>query len=363
MRTKERYQSENNTKATEIQRKWNTKKVAAAALAAILGTALLAGCGLNTTSTQSSGDAAGDGNANNTIRVAVMTGQPDQYQIYIGQEQGIFEKNGVNVETTEYAYGINTIDAVSNGTADTGEMADFAAVNRIGNSQEQTNLIFFSESAASEMNTGGLYVAPEYADNLEGLKDSKGIITSVGTVYEYYNWIALNYIGLDPDEVAYVNADSSQTKIALVQQNNASAVVGSGSVTSYYEDAGWKLVADAKDLGIITGSYLLTTKEFSENNTELLAKYLKSLQESTDYINAHLDEAAADLAERFGVEEENFKADWQSQTLKVGFTEDGVSHLAEVADWAYTHGKYDTAFDVEDYIDTTAADLYAAEAN
>ncbi len=162
-------------------------------------------------------------------------------------------------------------------------MADFAAVNRIGNSQEKTNLVFFSESAASEMNTGGLYVAPEYADDLGSLADSKGIIT---------------------------------------------------------------------------GSYLLTKKEFNDNNSQLLANYLKSLQESTDYINAHLDEVAADVAKKFGVEEENFKADWQAQTLRVGFTEDGAEHLEEMADWAYTHGKYDKEFNVRDYIDTTAAKQY-----
>lgn len=333
------------------------RKLGTITLAAALGASVLAGCGSNAGGQQSTA-VSGSTDKNNTIRVAVMTGQPDQYQIFIGQQQGFFEKNGVNVETTEYAYGINTIDAVTNKTADTGEMADFAAVNRIGNSQDKTNLVFFSESAASEMNTGGLYVAPEYADNLSALTDSKGIITSIGTVYEYYNWIALNHIGLDPDKVKNVNADSSQTKIALVQQNNASAVVGSGSVTSYYEDAGWKLVAKAKDLGIITGSYLLTTKEFSDNNAQLLANYLKSLQESTDYINAHLDEVAADVAKKFGVEEENFKADWQSQTLRVGFTEDGAKHLEEVADWAYTHGKYDKKFNVRDYIDTTAAKQY-----
>ncbi|MEE1217789.1 MAG: hypothetical protein U0K78_09855, partial [Agathobacter sp.] len=129
-------------------------KIRTITLAAALGVSVLAGCGSNIEAANKTG-AAGNADKNNTIRVAVMTGQPDQYQIFIGQQQGFFKKNGVNVETTEYAYGINTIDAVTNKTADTGEMADFAAVNRIGNSQDKTNLVFFSESAASEMNTGG----------------------------------------------------------------------------------------------------------------------------------------------------------------------------------------------------------------
>lgn len=63
-----------------------------------------------------------------------------------------------------------------NGTADTGEMADFAAVNRIGNSDGKTDLVIFSESAVDEPKTGGLYVAPEYADDSGELVNSKGIV-------------------------------------------------------------------------------------------------------------------------------------------------------------------------------------------
>ena len=54
------------------------------------------------------------------LRVAIMTTQPDQYATYIGNEEGIFEKYNIELETTEYAAGINTVDAIVNGTADTG---------------------------------------------------------------------------------------------------------------------------------------------------------------------------------------------------------------------------------------------------
>lgn len=74
-----------------------------------------------------------------------MTGNLDHYASYVGVEQGIFEKYGINLEITEYAFGINTIDAIANGNADVGDMADYAAVNRLGTTLDQTNLVMFSE--------------------------------------------------------------------------------------------------------------------------------------------------------------------------------------------------------------------------
>ena len=66
------------------------RKLGTITLAAALGASVLAGCGSNAGGQQSTG-AAGSTDKNNTIRVAVMTGQPDQYQIFVGQQQGFFE--------------------------------------------------------------------------------------------------------------------------------------------------------------------------------------------------------------------------------------------------------------------------------
>ena len=64
--------------------------------AAALGLSLLTACsGNNGSSAASSGE-----NGLKTLRVANMTGQPDQYADFIGQQQGIFEKHGIDLQTT-----------------------------------------------------------------------------------------------------------------------------------------------------------------------------------------------------------------------------------------------------------------------
>ena len=291
-----------------------------------------------------------------TIRVGYMTGQPDQYAGYIGTKQGIFEKYGVKIESSEYAAGINTVDAIVTGTADIGLLADFAAVNRIGNTLDATNLVIFTELALVEPNNGGLYVAPEFANDLKSLDGSKGWITNIGTVTEYYNWQSQTHIGIDPDKQNVVQTDSNQTSLALAQQGDASAVIATGANGRRFEEQGWVLAVSNKDLGVKTGTYLVTTREFLAANNDLVADYIRALNESINYISANQDASAVELEAKFGVLKDDFILNWNSYNFELGFTEEGASHLEQVGKWAFEHGKYSKEYDIRKFIDTSAAE-------
>ena len=194
----------------------NIKKIIAVIASTALTATLLASCG-SSSSGKTAKKVTKDGKELSVLRVANMTGQPDQYADYIGMEQGIFEKYGISLETSEYAAGINTVDAIATGTADTGLFADFAAVNRIGNTLDNTNLVIFSDLSSNVSYNGGLFVAPKYKDDLDALDESEGWITSIGTVSEYFNWQAQTYLGLDPSKQKNVNTDSISTQIAVAQ--------------------------------------------------------------------------------------------------------------------------------------------------
>ncbi len=324
----------------------NIKKIILSAILA-LSTTALAAC---------SNSAAPTGNGElKTLRVANMTGQPDQYADYIGIEQGIFKKYGIDVQTTEFVAGINTVDSIVTGTADTGILADFAAVNRFGNTLHANTLVIFSDLASGVSTNGGLYVAPKYADNLKALNDSEGWITQIGTVIEYFNWQAQTYLGLDISKQKVVQTDSNMTSLALAKNGDASAVVATGAQGKRYEEQGWKLVASPKDIGIDVSSYLITTKDFAEKNSELLANYIKALDESVAYINSHLDESAEKIAARFGIEAEDFKSNWTQLTIKFGLSEEAAAHLSSVKDWAFANGKFPEDYNIRQFYNDKAA--------
>ena len=338
------------------------KKITALLVLSVFVITSLAACSKNpTTDASAATGAAEDTKKTETIRVGYMTGMPDQYAGYIGTQQGIFEKYGVNIESSEYAAGINTVDAIATGTVDVGLLADFAAVNRIGNTLDATNLVIFTELALSEPNIGGLYVAPQYADDLKTLDGSEGWITQIGTVWEYYNWQAQDYIGIDPDKQKVVQTDSKQTSLALAAQGNASAIVAHGADGRRFAEQGWVLAVSSKDIGLQTGIYLVTTREFIENHKQLLANYIKALNESIDYISANVESSAESAEAKFGVLKDDFILAWNAYNFELGFTEAGAEHLEKVGKWALEHGKFEKEYDIRKFIDTSAAELVIPE--
>lgn len=347
------------------------KKGFALLLTVILAAAaVLGGCGSDSSSAAGSASdskdtpsktsqspESGDSAELTKLRVAIMTNGFDHYTTLIGQWKGFFEKNGLELEITEYGRGINTIDAVVNGTADVGNMATYATVNRLGNTLHDTDLVIFSEQSHGGVQNGGLYVAPEYEGNLEALDGSKGFISIIGTVSDYQTSAAIEYLGLDEASQNIIAADSLSTCLALVQTNDASAIYTSGSTGARVEALGWKLAVPSSELNLIDGGFFLTTKSFNENNTETLAKFLTGLQESFEYIKANMDECAEYIESQIGLSADDFKANWESLNSAIGFSEEGAQDLETLEKWGYEHGKYDEDYDVRQFINTDAAKL------
>ena len=352
------------------------KKIVSLLAAGALAVASLAGCGnsgsgstgsepvqaSNAGGSNVSADAGASGDDANTektlLRLAVMTGGLDQYIDEVGQWQGIFEKHGLEVEITEYVYGIATIDAIVNGTADIGNMADYATVNRLGNTYGVTDLKIFSDLGAPVGDqVGGLYVAPEYADDISSLDGSKGFMTTTGTVVDYYIARAIEYLGFDYDAQNIIAIDSVQTGLAVASAGDASAYFVSGASAARFDEIGWVRVATADEIGISTTAYLLATEGFITENTEALAQYLLAIDETIDFINNNLDETAEYLGERLSLIPEDFKANWKNRVFKHGLNADSAEHLQEIEQWAYGAGRFETDYQVTEFYDARPATI------
>ena len=117
--------------------------------------------------TEASGDASGD---LTTVRFGYMTGNIDHLITAVGVEKGIFEKNGIDLKTTEYAAGINTVDALTMDQLDIGIAADFAILNRIGNTEKSDLKIVANYANAVG---GQLYANPETVKDKNDLKGKR----------------------------------------------------------------------------------------------------------------------------------------------------------------------------------------------
>ena len=99
----------------------------------------------------------------------------------------------------------------------------------------------------------------------------------------------------------------------------------------------------------------MTTREFLEQNNDLVADYLKALNESIDYVTANVETSAESAEAKFGIAKDDFIVTWQSFNFGLGFSEEGAKHLENVGAWAFEHGKFPKEYDIRRFIDTSAA--------
>lgn len=165
-----------------------------------------------------------------------MTGNSDHWVAEVGTEQGIFEKYGIELKVTEFAAGINTIDAIVTDQVDIGNLADYAAINRLGNTQDDTDLRLIANFSSSS--TGKLYVNPKEVTSLTDLS-GKGLVTLAGTVWDYWNAKTLEQAGIEGDQQVLVNVDSAQAALGVMTTGEGVAFWASGTNAKNLRKQGW----------------------------------------------------------------------------------------------------------------------------
>ncbi|MCD8356963.1 MAG: ABC transporter substrate-binding protein [Clostridia bacterium] len=330
------------------------KRLLTAILAGITALTLTA-CG-NSTSTGNASSGSGDAAASDeltTVRYAVMTNNQSQWYAVIGDETGIFADHGIEVKITEFAAGINTVDAIVTEQADIGILADYAAVNRIGNTQDNSNLRIFSRIATNaDQGATSLYVNPDKVKSLEDLA-GQGFATQPGTVWDY--WVAKTYekANIPEDQQVILNCDSGAAAVAVLTSGEGVAFWCSGTNAQKLEEAGFEPLITLDDLGLHTEQYNITSTSFLEEHQDIVEEFLLAQQEIAEWINANPEEAAQIIEEKTGNPADQFIADFNAITLTIDFTQDTLDHLNGIKDWAVGNGSY-ADYDILNYVDLSA---------
>ena len=331
------------------------KKIFTLLLTAALGISAVA-CGAAGAETNSEANSS-TGNSDNsgeltTVRVAIMTNGSSHWYAVIGDNEGIFEKHGIKVEISEFAAGVNTVDAVVTGQADFGNLADYAAVNRIGNTKENTNLVIVDRLSTSEGSAnGGLYVS----DDIKSVEDLAGqpFATQPGTVWDFWVAKTYEYGNISEADQNIVEVDSGASAVALQTTGDVKAQWASGTNGTKLEEAGFSTILTLDDLGLYTDAYYISTSDYLEANPEVAKQWIEAQQEIAEWITANPEAAAKDFEEVTGQTQEQFLSDLKSTKLVTDFTEETLNHLNDIKAWAVSNGRFED-YDILDFTDLTA---------
>jgi NitT/TauT family transport system substrate-binding protein len=284
-----------------------------------------------------------------TVRLAIMTNECSQWYALVGDETGIFAEHGLEVQITEFAAGINTIDAVVTEQADVGNLADYAAINRIGNTQDTSNLRILGRYSSGS--TGKLYVSDDIT-SLADLADAP-VATQPGTVWDYWTAKAYEEAGIDADHQNIVECDSAATAVALMTTGQASAFWASGTNAKKLEDSGFGSLISMSDLNLTVDGYFVTTSTFLEEQPETAEALVAALQDIADYMIANPEETAQILEERAQIPQEQTLTNLEAYSLAMDFPQSTLDHLNDIKAWAVEQGKF-ADYELTDFIDLSA---------
>ncbi|MEY8352672.1 ABC transporter substrate-binding protein [Lachnospiraceae bacterium 54-53] len=270
------------------------------------------------------------------VRLAIDTAAGGSFQIRVAKKKGYFEAYGIDAEISNFAYGIDTVNALLVDQSDTALAADYALVNSLGkgNMAVVSSLTRTNEKSAQKTL---LFVR----DTISSSGDLKGKKLGVqkGTVYEYVWAKYLEKNSIDPGEITYVPFSTPDEAIVSLQNGDMDAVwIGGALATKFSELEGIKTLGNVLDSGVNISAYLLLDRTFAEQNPDVAAAIIKAINDGINYIPGHEEETAKIAFQELKLPEESVLEDLQYTNYDLGFTQEDYDHLQDIKNWSEEHG-------------------------
>ncbi|MFC4103223.1 ABC transporter substrate-binding protein [Paenibacillus xanthanilyticus] len=322
---------------------------AAGVLLLALATGLVAGCG-NTGGNAGSEPASANAGASGEpvkVRLALDTVATGSLQFRTAQAQGYFEKYGIDAEVSNFAYGIDTINAMLVERADTGSAADYALLNSLSKGDFK---IVSTLSRETEQSAASSIVIAK-GDDIQSAKDLEGKRLGVakGTVYEYIWSKYLEAAGIDESKVKYVPYSTPDEGLVGMQKGQIDAVIAASIfIDKFLGLEGAHKIGDLSDANASISSYFVVQTKFVEEHPEAVANILRAVNDAIAYIKDHKEETAQLAFDEVKLPKEGVLKDLEQLTYTVGFSQEDFDHLIEMKQFIQDKGILKVDYDLKE---------------
>ncbi|MDU2241949.1 MAG: ABC transporter substrate-binding protein [Paenibacillus sp.] len=314
----------------------------------------LTACGGNQAGNASEGSPSGSASAakSNSISIALST-WVGFAPLYIAQEKGFFEKNGIKVELLkmESVADRRTMLAANKiqGFTSTVDTHVVTAASNI----PVTQVVALDDSYGGD----GLVAKKE----IKSLKDLVGknvaVQTDGGASFFWFLYL-LDKEGIDVNSVHLQSMSAGDAGAAFVAKKVDAAVTWEPWLSKAKKtDFGTVLLSSDKTPGVITDTLALS-KNFADQNPDAVKALVKSWFEAVDYYKSNPDDAISIMAKAMGETAEDFKGEvsgvryYDQQTNKEYFgTKEQPGKLRELTELGVKFWKEQKLIDTEPNID------------
>ena len=263
--------------------------------------------------------------------------------VYVAEDQGYFEENGLEVTIKDYQSGKAAADALIQGEADICTSADFVFVS---NSFDYADLRVLGTVATAEVKE--LVARKDKGvttiDDLIGKKI--GVTKKSGAEFSLGEFLIFNGISLQ--DVELVDLKPSEIVRAILNGDIDAAFTWDPNVYNIKEELGDNAISwrGSKDFYFV----LITTKDWIENNPRAAERFLKSVLEADDYIKDNSEDSKEFVKNRFDYELGYMDYSWPKQEFGVILPQSMLIKFEAQARWAIENNLTD-AVKVPNYLD------------
>ncbi len=263
--------------------------------------------------------------------------------IYVAEDQGFFEENGLDVTIKGYGSGKACADALINGEADISTSADNVLVS---NSFEHTELRVLGTVATAQVKE--LVARKDKGittiNDLIGKK--LGVTKKSGAEFLLGPFLIFN--GLSYKDVEIVDLKPSEIVEAISNGDIDAAFTWDPYIYNIKKELGENAISwfGGEDFYFV----LITKEDWIENNTAATERFMKSLVEAEDYIKDNSEEAKEFVKDRFDYESDYMDYSWPKQEFAVVLPQAMLIAFEDQARWRIKN-KLTEATEVPNYLD------------
>ena len=219
-----------------------------------------------------------------TLKIAVLP-IIDTLPMYVAQQEGLFTKNGVNVEFIPVASAPERDQLIAAGRAD-GTINETLAVMLFNKENVQMQVVRYALRPTEEK--GHFFILASSQSGISSVDGLKGVEIGVsqGTVIEYVTERLLQADGFSSDEIKTIAVPKIPDRMALLASGKLKAGVMPDPLASLVVGQGGMVVADDSSHPEYGFSVISFRKEMIDANPESIKGFLAAIEEATKLVNA-----------------------------------------------------------------------------
>ena len=262
--------------------------------------------------------------------------------VYVAEDQGFFEENGLEVTIKDYESGKAAADSLLDGEADICTSADFVFVS---NSFDHADLRVFGTVATAEVKE--LVARKDKGittiDDLIGKKI--GVTKKSGGEFALGRFLIFN--ALSYEDVELVDLKPNEIVEAVLNGDIDAGFTWDPNVYYIKKGLGDNAISwpGEQDFYFV----LLTKEDWIENNPAAAERFIKSVLEAEDYIKDNSEEAKEFVKNRFDYESDYIDYSWPKQEFAVILEQAMLITFEDQARWRIKQGLTD-ATEVPNYL-------------